>query len=62
MHRFSCSDCKYFYQHYVSLENGYMDCNCGHCIYPMLKHRSPYTLACKHFIFKCPDPIGQDIL
>ena len=50
-----CRDCKHFRQHYVHFcETRYDPINCGHCVYPRLKHRQPKTTACIHFAKK-PD-------
>ena len=44
-----CANCKRYNQHYVYDEIfGYIACNCGHCPYPRLKHRTPGQ-TCEHF-------------
>jgi hypothetical protein len=42
----TCSNCKFFRQHYSKWGRGYAKINCGHCIKPMLKYRKPQTSAC----------------
>lgn len=55
----TCSDCKYFLQHYIKTDmpnwmtdHGYTKANAGHCIFPRIKNREPGTLACKYFELK----------
>lgn len=40
-----CKNCKYFYQHYIYSGGQYVACNCGHCIQPRMKPRSPGELC-----------------
>lgn len=52
----TCNDCQHFRQHYVFfLETRFDPVPCGHCVYPRLKHRTPNTAACVHFLKKQPD-------
>lgn len=50
-----CVKCKYFRQHYVKMGYRYATANCGHCIYPRLKHRTPQHKACGHYKEKSPE-------
>ncbi|MBQ8835337.1 MAG: hypothetical protein IJ001_10535 [Oscillospiraceae bacterium] len=45
----TCESCVHFRQHYVVDEQRCMAVNCGHCVYPGLKHRRAYAKACRHF-------------
>ena len=45
----TCETCVHYVRHY-SLETwGCFKVSCGHCMYPMLKHRRPDTKACQHY-------------
>ena len=44
-----CQTCKYFTQHYYLDEQYCSELECGHCVYPRLKHRNPSAPACKHY-------------
>ena len=52
-----CKVCVYFRQHYILNEQRGTTVNCGHCIYPRIKHRSPESPACGHFE-KREDPLS----
>jgi len=46
-----CANCKHYHQHYSSgpaLPSPYW-VNCGHCVFPRLKHRKPNCKGCEHF-------------
>ena len=53
----TCSDCKYFIQHYMKCEEyeslcRFREVNMGHCTYPRNKNREPGTPACGYFELK----------
>ena len=45
-----CKNCQYFYPHYVLGEQKIGWVNCGHCVFPKLRHKRPDTPACPHFV------------
>lgn len=45
----TCSGCRHFIQHYGKGARGFFEVNCGHCIKPRIKHRSPMDKACEYF-------------
>ena len=49
MEKNTCEFCRFFYQHYIRLEEKYAQTNCGHCVYPRIKHRKMMTPACAYF-------------
>lgn len=49
MQRHYCKECSYFRQHYILDEQCCTAINCGHCVHPRVKSRSPHTAACPHF-------------
>ncbi|MDY3618429.1 hypothetical protein [Agathobaculum sp.] len=52
MNEQTCENCKYFYQHYVKLPKRFTTANCGHCVYPRMKKRTPDNPACEYFCAK----------
>ena len=44
-----CKKCIHYIQHYTKVQGSCFRVYCGHCIYPKVKHRLPYTKACKYF-------------
>ena len=44
-----CRHCKHFHQHYVINTQMCIAINCGHCVYPRIKHMRAEKQACKHF-------------
>ena len=44
-----CKNCKHFRQHYIKRGRSYAKLTYGHCVYPRLKKREGYTIACEHF-------------
>lgn len=51
----SCKACKHFHQHY-SLKDGILtQVYCGHCTFPRVKHKRPYSKTCAHFTPGVPD-------
>lgn len=45
-----CERCFHFRQHYIQYDSAtFHPIACGHCVYPMIKSRSPMTPACKHY-------------
>lgn len=44
-----CKNCVRFRQHYILSEQRCDVTNCGHCVYPRLKHRKPNDKACDNF-------------
>jgi len=48
-----CQTCKHFRQHYVKwLDDSYMECGSGHCVYPRCKPRYNSAKACQNYIPK----------
>ena len=45
----TCKECEHYVQHYRRAPRGFVEINCGHCIYPRVKSRAPDTLACVYF-------------
>lgn len=45
----TCQSCKHFRQHYIKMGWRYSFVNCGHCVYPRLKHRQSITPACAKY-------------
>ena len=50
MEELNCKQCKYFHQHYTVNSHYYSAVNCGHCVFPRIKHRSPLHTVCTHFL------------
>lgn len=48
--RKTCKECEHFRQHYVLDAQRGTPVNCGHCVYPGIKHRRPDTSACRYFV------------
>ena len=47
-----CANCKHYRGHFVrwaEYADGYYQTNCGHCVYPRIKHRHPGNEACYNF-------------
>ncbi|MCL2883966.1 MAG: hypothetical protein FWF49_00585 [Oscillospiraceae bacterium] len=44
-----CGGCAHFRQHYVKFGYRYNDIDCGHCVFPRLKHRDATAAACEYF-------------
>ena len=51
----TCKTCKYFRQHYILTEGRIMRVFCGHCIFPKVKSKRPYSNACENYIYAPPD-------
>ncbi len=49
-----CKDCQNFYQHYIFSDGRWRWTSCGHCAVVRVKKRSPYDLACEHFVQGAP--------
>ena len=45
----TCKQCRYFRQHYVLNSQMCVAVDCGHCVYPRIKHRRAEKQACDHF-------------
>ena len=45
----TCKTCEHFYQHYSVDDQSYTVTNCGHCVFPRLKHRKPDQKCCEHY-------------
>ena len=56
MEKHTCKDCQHFLQHYILDDQNCSAINCGHCVFPQIKHRKPYTTACKHLVLKDHPP------
>ncbi len=56
----TCETCCHFIQHYRLEEDSCAPVNCGHCTYPRLKHRTPRTPACVHYVFRASPPALPD--
>lgn len=57
MNTLTCKTCSYFRHHYHIDEECYMQIDCGHCIYPRLKHRKPNTKACSYYQHRATPPL-----
>ena len=44
-----CKQCKHFRQHFVLDSQVCVAINCGHCVYPQIKHRQAKRKACEYF-------------
>ena len=44
-----CKQCEHFHQHYVIDKQTCIAINCGHCVFPRIKHMRAGKEACKHF-------------
>lgn len=55
-----CKTCIHYRQHYVLDEQRCTSVNCGHCIYPRVKHREPNTKACQHYDQRTEPPSLPD--
>lgn len=51
----TCKSCKYFHQHYILTEGRIVRVFCGHCIFPKVKSKRPYSKACENYIYAPPD-------
>ena len=47
----TCKSCKYFHQHYILTEGRIVRVFCGHCIFPKVKSKRPYSKACENYIY-----------
>lgn len=47
-----CANCKYYLQHYIKVGYTYTVTDCGHCVYPRIKHRG-MNQTCKYFTEGC---------
>jgi len=57
----TCETCKHFRQHYGKFGKRYTVIGCGHCVYPMLKHRKPDTKTYGHYkANECQTVVGAD--
>ena len=55
MNNETCKTCAHFRQHYILTEGRIMRVFCGHCIFPKVKHKRPFSKACEHYIYGPPD-------
>ena len=54
----TCETCKHFHQHY-SLKDGILtQVHCGHCVFPRVKHKQPYSKSCEHYT---RGPVDEEI-
>lgn len=44
-----CKNCVHYRQHYILDEQRCASVNCGHCVYPRIKHREPHAKACSYY-------------
>ena len=49
MSELACQNCVHFRQHYHLTETHGFLLDCGHCVYPRLKHRRAAAKICDHF-------------
>ena len=51
----TCQTCLHFQQHY-SIKNGkIIRVCCGHCFFPKVKRKQPFSKACEHYTLGPPD-------
>ncbi len=55
MNNETCATCLHFCQHYILTEGRIMRVFCGHCIFPNVKSKRPFTKACENYIYAPPD-------
>ena len=51
----TCQTCEHFHQHYSLKDGKITRVFCGHCIFPKVKNKSPFTKACENYIYAPPD-------
>lgn len=56
MEQYLCKDCSHFRQHYILDANSCTAIDCGHCVYPRLKHRHARAPACANFSLRAAPP------
>jgi len=50
MDKLQCKTCGHFIQHYALGSSKFLEVYCGHCSYPIVKHRKPDAKICGHYI------------
>ena len=56
MNNSTCKNCAHYRQHYIIDEQSCTTVDCGHCIYPRIKHRQPRHPACGHYVCRTIPP------
>ena len=56
MEPYLCKDCSHFRQHYILDASSCTAIDCGHCVYPRLKHRRAHAPACSSFALRDTPP------
>ena len=51
----TCKTCVHFHQHYSLKDGKITRVFCGHCIFPKVKTKYPYTKACENYSYAPPD-------
>ena len=45
-----CKSCVHYIQHYGLNKRRLYRLNCGHCTFPKIRNRRPYTVACAYYM------------
>ena len=51
MNNKTCKTCVHFHQHYSLKDGKITRVFCGHCIFPKVKNKSPFTKACERYAY-----------
>lgn len=51
-----CGNCAHYRQHYILSKACCEGVNCGHCVYPRLKHRKPNDKVCTNYQYRNNPP------
>ena len=51
----TCKTCVHFHQHYSLKDGKITRVFCGHCIFPKVRTKYPYTKACENYSYAPPD-------
>ena len=51
MNKKTCKTCAHFHQHYSLKDGRITRVFCGHCIYPKVKTKRPFSTACENYTY-----------